>query len=158
MSDYEDDAEAYNEHMEKIAAEYGPRALRLLERIRTLLHDNGFTCTQAQDFSSDDYRYSFVARHDEVEGEDAAADITVEIAEQRQYDGDTAPWGLNFGIDITRIDGLMIGGMTPYNYTEQCWVDSTDAEAVAERWSLLEAADIAEVPGLILAHIGDGNA
>lgn len=158
MSDYEDDAEAYNAHMEKIAEEYGPKALSLLERIRTVLHDNGFTCTQAQDFSSDEYRYEFVARHDDIADEEAAADVSVEIAEQRQYEGDTAPWGLNFGIDIVRIDGLIIGGFQPFNYTELCWVDSTDAMAVAGRWSLLEGADLSEIPSLILSHIGDHNA
>jgi hypothetical protein len=45
--------------------------------------------------------------------------------------------GLTFRLDVVEYGGRIICGYTPYNYTEKCWVDANDAEAVKTRWNEL---------------------
>jgi hypothetical protein len=137
----------YDEQMEKIAEEYGPKALALLSRIRDALIAEGFEGTEPFDMSADDYRWSMLITRP-GQPQDQGVDISVEIAEQRDYDDDEG-WGLNFALDIVQYGGIILGGLTPYNYSELCWVDSRDAEMVANRWAILEQAEIAEVPPLV---------
>lgn len=141
----------YGTHMEAIAATYGPKALALLARIRDVVIAAGYECTEPYDLSSDDHRWSMLVTRP-GDPQDNGVDISVEIAEQVGYEGEDAPWGINFGISIVHYGGLILGGLMPYNFTEQCWVDSRDEGAVGERWAIVDTAE----PEGILPLIKEG--
>jgi hypothetical protein len=150
---YEQDSQAYSDRMEVIAAQYAPRALALLSDIGRVCEANGISVTVAPyDMSADDYRYSMVVTRtpDDPDNDDNKVDISIDIAEQVSYDGlsDYIP-GINFGLDIVEYGGRILGGLTPYNYTEDCWVSISDDAAIADRWMILENADHSEIPDLI---------
>lgn len=76
-------------------------------------------------------------------------DITVEIAESVQYDGTLD--GVNFGLNIVEEGGLILGGLTPYNYTDKVWVDVDNANALESRWNLLaNNANAGEIAHIVL--------
>lgn len=155
------DGEQYEQVMESIAESIKPRALALLGKVRDELTEAGYlTDPEPCDMSSDDYRYALsVCRPGACSPVPAPpnhydtdlADITVEIAEAREYGDDEAHdgYGVNFGLDIVEIGGRILGGLTPFNYTDECWVDARDPEAVEARWALLEGTDVSEIPSLI---------
>ena len=139
----------YSDLLEKIAKEYGPKALAILEKISKVLVDDGITIqTPPFDMSADEYRWCLIAKRNPRGKDDAIVDITIEIAEEREYDGGEG-YGINFGVDIVEWGGRMLGGLTPYNYTSQCWVDARDPEAVAARWQLIEDSDTDSISSLI---------
>jgi hypothetical protein len=45
--------------------------------------------------------------------------------------------------------GRIIGGLTPFNYTDRCWVSRNDQQAVEERFRILEEADEDDIPQLL---------
>lgn len=130
----------YNEHMESIAKVYGPKALALLNRLRAVMIEAGYECTEPVDMSTDNYVWNMLVTRP-GDPQDNGVDVSVEIAEQCDYEGEDSPWGINFGINLVHYGGRILGGLTPYNYTEFCWVDSTDPLAVEGRWAILDAAD-----------------
>lgn len=145
-----DDNEAYVARMEEIAREYAPRALALLERIRQECISGGLGSPNPPcDMSDDEYRWSLTVYRfpDTPFSDDDMVDITIEMAEQREYDGDGN--GVSFGISIAEWGGRELGRLQPYNYTSEVWVDSSDSEAVRDRWNILENSDISQIPDLI---------
>ena len=136
--------------MEKVAEAYKPLAMALLNRIKGILEAESLTVKDPYDMSDDTYRWSMlVHRHPGDHADDDGADITVEIAEERDYD-DKEGWGLNFGIDIVEYGGRILGGIAPFNHTPKVWVDSRDDNAVAARWQLIEDACYDGLPDLII--------
>lgn len=152
--------ETYEKVIEALAKTYGPRALALLKRIGEVCEEAGFVVEpEPGDLSADDYRWALsVCRpgaHSPVpeppnHWDKDAIDISVEIAEASEYgDEDHDGYGLNFALDIVEYGGRILGGLTPYNYTDECWVDARDSEAVEARWKLLEDTCLDEIPYLI---------
>ena len=45
--------------------------------------------------------------------------------------------------------GRVHGGLTPFNYSPQVWVDPTDDAAVEERFSIIEGADAGDCAALL---------
>lgn len=142
--------EAYDKLMESVAAEYGPKALDLLKAVASICEEGGLAVSEPYDLSTDDYRWAMRAWRglDRTQDEDSV-DITVEIAEEREYEGGDG-YGLNFGLDIVEWGGRLLGGCAPYNYTSLVWVDARYPGELADRWSLLENVDLHAIPGLIL--------
>lgn len=139
----------YNAIIEKIAEKYSPRAMALLKRIRERLEMEGLTCHNPFKMFDDYYRWSMmVHRHEGDHADEDGVDITVEIAEERDYD-DSEGFGINFGMDIVEYGGIILGGMQPYNYTPQVWVPATDPLAVEARWMLIEDADYSHLADMI---------
>lgn len=139
----------YSEHMEAVQAEYGPKAMALLERIKALFVEQGYEVNGPFDMCADDFRWSMLVTAPGMRQE-KGMDLTVEIVEERSYD-DAEGWGLNFGLDIVRYGGRLVGGLTPFNFTPECWVDSRDSEAVAVRWAYVGDCDAQEAVDLVLA-------
>lgn len=79
---------------------------------------------------------------------DKSVDIAFEIAEAQTY-GDDPIDGVNFAVQITENGGRMLGGLTPYNYTGECWVPASDEDAVEERFKIMEDASIDSVPDAV---------
>lgn len=144
--------EAYDAVMESVAKEYGPKALDLLKSIATVCNERGLAADEPYDLSDDDYRWSMrVWRTPERSRDEDCIDISVEIAEEREFDGGDG-YGLNFGLDVVEWGGRILGGLAPFNYTPLVWVDARYPDEVAERWSLIESANHATIPDLILEH------
>ena len=136
--------------MEKVAEAYKPLAMALLNRIKGILEAESLTVKDPYDMSADNYRWSMlVHRHPGDHADDDGVDITVEIAEERDYDDDEG-YGLNFGVDIVEYGGRNLGGIAPFNFTPEVWVDSRDENAVAARWQLIEDACYDGLPDLII--------
>lgn len=144
------DGQKYEDVMEAVAKEYGPKALALLARVRTMCLDAGLTAEhEPYDMSADDYTWALnVSRGPDMTTEDDLVDISIEIAEEREYD-DREGFGLNFGLSIVEYGGKILGQLQPFNYTPDVWVDARDTAAVAARWQLVDQADLSGIPDLI---------
>ena len=73
--------------------------------------------------SSDEYWWSLLADVDGVK-----VDVSFKICESEQYDGEKG--GVNFSVDVVEFGGRILGGLTPFNYSDACWVDRRDADAI----------------------------
>lgn len=131
---------------------YKPKMEALLGRIREVCNESGLIADEPFDMSGDDYKWAMRVWRSQADkdadDDEKSVDVSVEIAESREYDGENE-YGINFGVDIVEWGGRMLGGFTPFNYTDRCWVDSRDTDSVSERWQLLEDADLDEIPTLI---------
>lgn len=132
-----DTAPDYADTMEAIAKQYNDRILAMLEAMRGALAEAGYTSVEPFQMWDDNYRWAFATHNADGVVGSGSADFTVSIAEQHDYEGEESPAGINWGLDIVAYGGLILGGLSPYNYTDQVWVDSADADAVLERYTLL---------------------
>jgi len=132
------------------ANEYGPRILTLLKEVREICTEAGLHCPDEPfDMSADDFRWCLkVFRTEDENDYDNLVDVSVEIAEAREY-GDDPEDGINFGLSIVEWGGRILGGLTPYNYTPECWVSAHDSAAVEDRFRILEDSYLGEIPDLI---------
>jgi hypothetical protein len=139
----------YSQILERVADKYKPLAMALLNKIRAILEDEDLTVHDPWTLDGDTYQWVMVVhRHEGDHADDDGVDITVEISEERDYD-DAEGYGINFGIDIVEYGGRILGGLAPYNFTPDVWVDSRDDNAVADRWKLIEDADYSGLPDMI---------
>lgn len=125
---------------EAIKEKYKPRILALLRRIAETLREAGRTVDDPIDLSCDEYWWSLLVHGD---SDQECIDISFHICESEQYDGEEG--GVNFMLDIVEMGGRVLGGLTPFNYSPQCWVDRNDEDAVEERFAIFEEADVAEI-------------
>lgn len=128
---------------EEIKTKYEQRIIAILNSIRKeLTQDDLLSCSYPDDMTCDDYRWSmYVQTPEQIEKqiEDEGVDISFLICESENWDGEEN--GVNFCIDIVGYGGEIIGGLHPFNYTEQVWVSRDNEEAIEERFSLMEQAD-----------------
>lgn len=139
--------------IDKRYEEYGPRVLDFLEKIRAEVVKGGeWDADEPHDVSGDDYQWSLVVwpKDNGYAGSENCVDISVELAEAASYGDDEVfdGRGVNWGLSVVEYGGQILGALTPYNYTDQCWVDASD-EAVEDRWRLIEGADVGEIVGLL---------
>jgi hypothetical protein len=118
----------------QIKTKYQKRAMAILNRIAGTLRLAGFNCEGPWDISVDYYRWELV-----VKSENLNVDISLQICESEQYDGEVG--GVNFTLDIVEYGGRIIGGLSPFNYTDRCWVSRKDKQAIEERFCMLEQLD-----------------
>lgn len=140
--------------MERLHHDYSARALALLNNIRSVVTETGeWDTDEPSDMSSDDYKWSFVVwpKDKGYPGSENCVDISIELAEAATYGDDEVfdGFGINWGLDIVEYGGRILGGLTPYNYTDDVWIDGRDDEAVLERWQIIESADIANIAELL---------
>jgi hypothetical protein len=142
---------------EQIKDKYEPRIAKVLGGIVAALREDEPTLHVGEpyDMHGDDYRWSFNV-HTAADAELAAtigdepmgADVSFVICESEQYDGEK--FGVNFAVEIVGVGGEIIGGLTPYNYTGECWVSRCDAEAIEERFAIVERCDPSEAAHLVI--------
>lgn len=143
-----DKTDQYQAQVEAIKERYADRIMAILYAAKHALEEDGFSCSNPFDMSADDYRWSLVVYPtDSLDDETTSTDITIQIAESVDYDGSED--GINFVVDVVTYGGRMLGGLTPYNYTDQCWVSLDDPDAIEERFQLIERADVAELAALV---------
>jgi hypothetical protein len=144
----------YVEVVTAIAHRYSPRIMAVLEEIRTVLVAAEPTWTAEGPFEmfDDEFRWELGVR---LPAEAQSVGLTIDLCEAPGYGDDQScgGYGMSFGLDIVAEGGRILGGLRPFNYTNQCWVDARNEAAVAERWSLLEKADIGGIRGLITSAI-----
>lgn len=138
----DDVPEDYADVMERVWKRYETRVTAILNHMRDVLISVGFDVTEPYDMSDDCFRWNMGTKVDGAVG-DGSIDFCVEMAEASDYGDNTEeqPYGINFGINIVEWGGLILGGLMPYNFTEWCWVDALNADAVEARFKLLEEAD-----------------
>lgn len=134
---------------EQIKDRYQGRIMAVMGRIASALQGESYLVEGPHFMDGDSYSWSLLVHLDgdidEVAQDDI--DITFKIAESEEYDGEIG--GINFCLDIVEVGGRILGGLCPHNYSPQCWVDRTDAEAVEERFKIMEDADETDIPALI---------
>lgn len=132
---------------EQLKDKYAPRIEASLSAIVAQLREDHDTLhvSEIYDMHCDDFRWSFnvytaaQAEATDEGSEPQGADVTFVICESEQYDGERN--GVNFAVEIVGVGGEIIGGITPFNYTDRVWVSRCDPEAIEERFQLVEQAD-----------------
>ena len=139
--------EQYAAKVEGIMAKYEPRILEHMNTIKNVLEHAGYAVSPPYDMHDEEFTWWMTV---ETKKEDARerdeygqsqddVDICFEIAESLANDGSLD--GINFILDITTVGGSMLGGLSPFNYTPEVWVDVNDEAAVEERFQIIEQAD-----------------
>jgi hypothetical protein len=131
---------------EDVYKEYGPRILKIMESISTTIkEETSYNVSEISFMPYDEYRWNIVVDTDgDIEN---AIDISFIIFDSEYSDGSEN--GVNFGIDIVWYGGEIVGGYTPYNYTDRCWVNIEDSEDVEDRFLLLENMDQSSIIPLL---------
>jgi hypothetical protein len=110
----------------QIKHKYQKRIMAILDRIASVLRAAGFNVEGPESWDCDDYRWVLLV--------DGKVDISFKLCESEKYDGERG--GVTFALDIVEVGGRIIGGLTPFSYSERCWVSRNDKEAVEERFPL----------------------
>jgi hypothetical protein len=111
----------------------------MMKRIAKALRGKGHSVEGPDFWECDDYRWELFV--------DENVDISFKLCESEECDGEEG--GVNFALDIVEVSGRIIGGLTPYNYSDSCWVNRKDKQAVEERFRILEQADENDIPLLL---------
>lgn len=142
--------EQYTAKVEQIENQYKPKMMQVLENIRTTLIEAGYNTTEIDEYTDENLRLDFMVYREDIEptepNEDDV-DISFQVAPSLYFDGSLE--GMSFIIDITSVGGRMIGGLSPYNYTSEVWVDINDENAVEERFNMFVQADPSDIVSLI---------
>jgi hypothetical protein len=130
-----------------------------MNRLKDALNEAGFVATEPVDISGDSFMWSLdVTTEAEAdtaqlmlipgeESEHRSIDVQFEIVESEEYDG--IENGVNFALNVTRWGGQMVGGLTPYNYSDGVWVDRANEAQVERRFKILEGSDTHSLVTLI---------
>jgi hypothetical protein len=145
----DDRPDDYNDVIERVKNDYEERIVAFLNRCRDYVIGLGIPCTDVHDMSDDYFRFTFSTTHANGLVSDGDVDFTLEIAEAASY-GDEPTYGVNFGLDIVEYGGRVLGGLQPFNFTDACWVDATDADALRARWQYFEDASVDGIRDLIV--------
>jgi hypothetical protein len=109
-----------------------------------LFREQGWNATDPMDMSGDDYEWAILvapAGHDPLKSDRSIA-VEFEVCEAMEYDGTP---GVSFKIDLIGSGGYIVGGLAPYNYTDECWVPMDDEAAIETRFLICEQSDFTEL-------------
>jgi hypothetical protein len=129
---------------EQLKDKFADRIVAILSAVVTELRESDETLcvSEVYDLHCDDFRWTFnvhTAEQDKDKDELQGVDVTFVICESEEYDGERN--GVNFAVEIVGVGGEIVGGITPYNYSDRVWVSRCDSEAIEERFQLVEQAD-----------------
>ncbi len=135
----------------KIKSKYEKRILAIMNSIKqAVLAEENFIVSGPDDIGCDDFRWGmYIQTPEQVENDirDEGVDISFIICESEHWDGEEN--GVNFMVDIVSYGGGMLGGLCPYNYTDNVWVSRKDPAAIEKRFNLMEKAEVGDIPYLI---------
>lgn len=130
----------YTAHMEALKVRYEPKALALLNQIRGICRAAGLSASEPiLGITDPEYRWEMAIEH-------VACVLT--LNEEREHEGNDG-WGVNWSLELIGDEGIIIGGVTPSNYTEDVWVFGRDIDAVDARFKVIEETNIEKIPNLI---------
>jgi hypothetical protein len=139
----------YSDVIKAVADAYDDRAMALLNQIADACRSEGLTVRNGPfQMFDNSYQWSLTVRRTPPWHDDDPVDVTLEIAEERDY-GNPAGSGINFGLSVAEYDGTELGGRQPHNFTPLVWVDARDPAAVAARWDEFTDADFTQIPAWI---------
>ena len=139
--------EKYNEAEEKIRREYGPKMMQLMTELANMCREEGLEVDGPFECDADEYSVELMVKRTGADEEDSM-DVRLEIDDSDENDGSLD--GVTFSMRSCMNGGLIKGPqLSPYNYSPDVWVDVRDSKAIAERWSLMEQADLTECVYLI---------
>lgn len=124
----------YHDLVDAVKVKYESRIEAFLEKVRTFLTSAGYFCTGFDEQSHfDEYRWVFIFTKNNRQ-----YDYILTIAESFAHGDEYA--GVGFHIEVAEGDGNgdEICIFKPFNWTDKCWVDVADTQAVEERWKLIE--------------------
>ena len=144
--------EEYANKIDQIEIAYADRMERILEEIKASFEHAGYQTSDVFDMSDEYLRKNLIVYKEKMPTEDEElnpndVDINFEISPSIEYDGTTE--GINFSINITSVSGRIVGGLTPYNYSSEVWVDVRDDAAIEERFNIFMQANPEEVVDLV---------
>ncbi len=135
------------DQIEAIKDQYEPLILRVLNSWRQAIEREGYATCEPGDMHDECYSWSF-GIWDQVAGDpekatdgDPLADCSITIAESKVYDGSDE--GINVIMDLVEFGGRILGGFSPYNYSDRVW--TADADEIDQRFKALEAIDPADI-------------
>lgn len=138
-----------------ITRKYLPRLKKLAKTFGQMAADEGLGVSEPDVMNCDARVWMSVVRnpkrHPIMETRFHDYDVQFDVDFSENHDGVKS--GVNFSIHCSTRGGRIVGGLTPYNYGPECWVPRRDADAVEERFELLEQADHYELLYLILQDI-----
>jgi hypothetical protein len=137
--------------MSDVYRRYKPRILGLLDGVRAAFEAAGYRLDASFEMSDEEYQWRLDGGP-EPQNPDVSVGIT--IIESRVRDGED-DLGINFSLDITGKDGVVLGGYTPYNYSPEVWVSRKDPSAIEARWQSFEEAC---VPSAIVETVRERQA
>lgn len=118
------------EQVEAVKNKYEKRILAVLNGLRNSIVEAGHQCGEPFEMDGcDGYTWSMIVDEDE-HGENGI-DVSFTIVEDDE--------GIAFRVDVVEFGGRVLGGLCPYNYSQDVWVRSKDA--IEKRFRLFEQAD-----------------
>jgi len=133
---------------------YGGKIRRILRQASKALKDKGYRVTRIYEMHDADYVWGITLcppahppHPDNQWTHDNDVDIRFSILDSKDSDG--TPGCMNFSVDVTEVGGRMIGGLTPFNFTDRVWIPLTDHQEINERWQIMEDAGVDGLVGLI---------
>ena len=140
--------------IEAIAYTYGPRISAMLQSFADHVESPlfGLEAGPVRDMHGDEFIWSVLIFPYHGNQEDGV-DVTLTVVDQAFIEGedpDSDIFGVTFSLDIHGWGGRLVGGLQPYNFTEDWVVDARDPEAVERRFRLIEDnADPVDVVDLV---------
>lgn len=142
----------YRDAVDAVCEQYEPKILDLLDRIKQELESAGWGVTGPDEMHDEEFSWWLMAqfpgdnyvpdeRWDNIKPE--PVDVRLHIVESIVHEGTLQ--GINFSLDLTAYGGGIIGGYSPYNYTDKVWADITDPYAIEDRWCLFEQVDLGSI-------------
>lgn len=119
--------------IDKVVERYHERAIKLLKQIAQEVEVSYPNLSVSGPVTLQD-SWSIIVR---PKGADETIDITLQVCDSEECDGTEN--GVNFSISVVTEGGKILGGLTPYNYTDSVWVSRDDEEAVETRFNLLRS-------------------
>lgn len=126
--------------VEELYARYGNRIQTWLRRLADGLVAAGWQVDGPFEMSDEDYQWGIVAQSAQDREGKEAVDVRFTICESEHWNGEEG--GVNFMIEAVERGGRMLGGITPFNYTPQVWVNRTADLLVEERFRLVEESSV----------------
>lgn len=130
---------------EKVVEDFHHRLRNLMEETHEILAgDKGLADLQAKvetafrDDNGQETCYHIYIGANQTD-EQVERGVDIEYAIHDGDDGDPPEEGMvSFSITIASMDGLLLGGLAPYNYSKEFWIASKDTNAIRERLRLIE--------------------
>lgn len=138
--------ETWNKSIENIKNRYTNRIEKILNELKKAIEEELDLNVSELDFwDCDGYSWRLYIELDNEQ--DAGIDVSFQILESTSYDGSED--GINFSIEAVSVEGRMIGGCTPFNYTDDVWVSLEDENGIEERFRLMEELHPSDMVHLI---------
>jgi hypothetical protein len=137
-----------------IVQRYRRRMWMVMKRLQLALRAQHFRVSKVTESYADTFTFDmavWLTTKDRTSERNVYIQFKIEDREDHERNrGDDESIALNFAVDIDHVGGRIIGGLTPYQYTPQCWVDAANDDEVEERFEIIERAPVQDFVDLIL--------